>query len=571
MKNIQSFNRYARLFMLMAIPVLIFSCKKYLTVTPQDRVTDEVVWTDPIVADFFLNDIYNSTPIWHTAYRTSDHWTDDCMNNQFWQGTPELIRSGNYSPSAYISPGGIYYTSGEWGYERNFQNVRKCNVFISKIIASELPEAYKKSRIAEARFLRAWFYFYLMNYYGGVSIITEPQDVSEGIDSIAKPRATETETADFISSECELAAADLPVREGEAGRATQGAALSLKAFAELVTASPLNNPGNDADKWQRAAASYKQVMDMGLYSLFPSYDSLWLEENNGNTEAIFTSPTRYPRSNFDPDDRYLEDAWGPVNVDVNGVLTTISIVTAAPTQDVVDSYRMEDGKTITESPLYDAAHPYDHRESRFYKSIVYDGAVWKNTIITTRRGGNNAVDRTRTQWITPTGYYIIKTLDPRINGLLDRPGGRKNRNDWPLTRYAEVLLGYAEAQNEAVGPDNSVYEAINAIRMRGGLPRVETSYGAVSQDKMREIIRNERRVELFCEGKRFFDLLRWKIAETKLNGFVRGVEVVDVAGTLTYNYFDVAAQAFHPEKNYRWPIPSYVIDRNPKLEQNPGY
>ena len=179
-------------------------------------------------------------------------------------------------------------------------------------------------------------------------------------------------------------------------------------------------------------------------------------------------------------------------------------------------------------------------------------------------------------WVTPTGYYIRKTYDERINGLLERPKGKKNLGDWPLIRYADVLLGYAEAQNEAVGPDASVLDAINKLRTRSdvSIPTIQDTYGAVSQEQMREIIRTERRIELVFEDKRYTDITRWKIGD-KLQGFVRGVEPSKdpATGVMSYEYFNVVPQTYITtnDKNYRLPIPLATMEKNPKLTQNPGY
>jgi hypothetical protein len=159
---------------------------------------------------------------------------------------------------------------------------------------------------------------------------------------------------------------------------------------------------------------------------------------------------------------------------------------------------------------------------------------------------------------------------------LERPKGKKNLGDWPLIRYADVLLGYAEAQNEAVGPDQSVLDAINQIRTRAdvNIPTIQDTYGVVSKEQMREIIRTERRIELAFEDKRYTDITRWKIGN-KLQGFVRGVEpsLNTVTNQISYEYFNVVPQSYiiTNDKNYRLPIPLSIMEKNPKLTQNPGY
>ena len=139
-----------------------------------------------------------------------------------------------------------------------------------------------------------------------------------------------------------------------------------------------------------------------------------------------------------------------------------------------------------------------------------------------------------------------------------------------IYRYAEVLLSYAEAQNEAVGPDISVYEAINQVRVRSDLPPLPAG---LSQIQMRDAIYRERRVELAFENKRFYDLLRLKLAEEKLNGSLHAILIKEVNGILQYSVIPAlsGSRKFYANKNYLLPIPQSAIDQNSKLVQNPGY
>lgn len=580
MKNIKSAIHYSLIMVFTTFTIFLSSCKeKWLDIEPQDRVSEDAVWDNPSVADLFLNDIYGYLPPYRTTGWWSESWTDNCMNVQTWQGQAEIVRSGSLSPSNTLFTIKRYDAVNDWAWDVNFSYIRKCNVFIQKVRQSEtLTSEYKTGRVAEAKFLRAWFYMTTFKYFGGLPIIEEPLDEKTQGDAIFRERATPQETAAFISRDCQEAADSLPVDQPEWGRITKGAALALKGYIELLAASPLSNPDGNTELWAKAAASYKQVMDMAKYQLTNYYHGLFIEDNNHNAEMILPYVIRYPLANEDQDVRFLEDLYGPANAIIEpfGVVN-YSIVESAPTQDLVDAYRMKDGKTISESPLYDAAHPYENREPRFYESIIYDGAPFRDGFIYTRKGDPyNAVDRARTSWVTPTGYYIRKTYDERINGLLERPKGKKNHGDWPLLRYADVLLGYAEAQNEAVGPDQSVLDAINEIRTRTdvSIPSIQDTYGVVSKEQMREIIRNERRIELAFEDKRYTDITRWKIGN-KLQGFVRGVEpsLNTVTNQISYEYFNVVPQSYiiTNDKNYRLPIPLSIMEKNPKLTQNPGY
>jgi len=579
MKNIQGINSLSCIILLATLTISISSCKKYLDIEPQDRVTEDAVWNNASTADLFLNDIYGYLPPYRTTGWWSESWTDNCMNVQTWQGQAEIVRSGSLSPSNTLFSIKRYDAVNDWMWNENFSYIRKCNVFIEKVRQSEaFTNEYKTGRVAEAKFLRAWFYMTTFKYFGGLPIIDEPLDQETQGDAIFRERASAQETVAFISRDCQEAADSLPVDQAEWGRITKGAALALKGYVELLGASPLSNPEDSKDLWANAAASYKQVIDMAKYQLTNYYHGLFYEENNRNTEMILPYVIRYPLANEDQDVRFLEDLYGPANAVIQpfGVIN-YSIVESAPTQDLIDTYRMKDGKTITESPLYDPAHPYENREPRFYESVIYDGAPFRDGFIYTRKGDpHNAVDRSRTDWVTPTGYYIRKTYDERINGLLERPKGKKNLGDWPLIRYADVLLGYAEAQNEAVGPDASVLDAINKLRTRSdvSIPTIQDTYGAVSQEQMRAIIRTERRIELAFEDKRYTDITRWKIGD-KLQGFVRGVEPSKDPGTgvMSYEYFNVVPQTYITanDKNYRLPIPLATMEKNPKLTQNPGY
>ncbi len=579
MKNIKGIISLSPIILLTTFALSISSCKKYLDIEPQDRVTEDAVWSNSSTADLFLNDIYGYLPPYRTTGWWSESWTDNCINTQTWQGQAEIVRSGSLSPSNALFSIKRYDAVNDWMWNESFTYIRKCNVFIQKVRESEeLTGEYKTARVAEAKFLRAWFYMTTFKYYGGLPIIDEPLNEETQGDAIFRERASPQETVAFISKDCQEAADSLPDDQQEWGRITKGAALALKGYAELLGASPLSNPEDNKDLWANAAASYKQVIDMAKYQLTNYYHGLFYEENNHNTEMILPYVIRYPLANEDQDVRFLEDLYGPANAIVEpfGVIN-YSIVESTPTQDLVDAYRMKDGKTIAESPLFDPAHPYENREPRFYESIIYDGAPFRDGFIYTRKGDPyNAVDRSRTDWVTPTGYYIRKTYDERINGLLERPKGKKNLGDWPLIRYADVLLGYAEAQNEAVGPDATVLDAINQLRTRSevSIPTIQDTYGTVSQEQMREIIRNERRIELAFEDKRYTDITRWKIGE-KLQGFVRGVEPSKdpVSGVMSYEYFNVVPQTYITanDKNYRLPIPLATMEKNPKLTQNPGY
>jgi len=306
-------------------------------------------------------------------------------------------------------------------------------------------------------------------------------------------------------------------------------------------------------------------LDLSPETLHPDYEGLFYEENENSAETIFAkshvggiSALGNSKAGYQGPNKVngLEVAWGGVAI----------------TQDIVDVYQMANGKDITDPTSgYDPQKPYTGREKRFYQSIVYDGIPWLGyeMIMRIGLGSANEVDIASGGDNTDTGYYLRKGIDPRycVSG-----GNNLNGADYLIFRYAEVLLSYAEGQNEAVGPDASVYNAINAIRTRSALPNLAAG---MTQAQMRTAIKRERRLELFWEERRWYDLIRTKDIETiMLNGKKsKGMRIDLKSGVWVYTVFDCVngGMTFNAPKNYVFPTPQASIDRNTKLTQNPGY
>jgi hypothetical protein len=405
-----------------------------------------------------------------------DNYSDNSVSGNL-AGIPsyEVFTQGAYGPSIPIFN----------NYWRDmYANIRKCNLLIENVSASDFAEASRKSLIAQGKFLRAYYYKCLIDLYGGVPIITKVLDKAKDGDDIFYPRNTYEECVSFIQKECEEAAADLPLKVTgkDVGRATKGAAWALKGELELYAA-----------KWEDAAATNLKIMQSGAgYDLFPDYGSLFFEQNENNEEVIFD--IQYAA---EIKGTIVEKYWNPAQVSDGTGWQAVN-----PTQDLIDDYEFLDGKTEEESGMFDPGHPYDNRDKRFYASITYDGALWKGGTIYTRLGIPNNKNQFGLTGATRTGYYLRKKVNPAIV-----PGVSSGQNSI-VWRYAEILLNYAEAQNEVLTvPDQSIYDAINKLRQRGGLPDLPTG---LTKDQMRERIRHERRIELAFEGKRFFDICRWR-------------------------------------------------------------
>jgi hypothetical protein len=315
--------------------------------------------------------------------------------------------------------------------------------------------------------------------------------------------------------------------------------------------------------WAKAAATNLLVINSGQYSLFSDYQNQFLSANNWNTETIFARGYALP-NNGNKKEGMLgpvivqgsEQAWGNL----------------APTQSLVNDYETDNGKPITDPTSgYDPQNPYVHRELRFYESVVYDGSEWQGDTWESRIGGNNQIDLGSSSDISNTGYNGKKLLDESINGQTSL-GTAPGTSNYIIFRYAEVLLSYAEAQNEAVGPDQSVYDAVNRVRARVSLPPV---IQGLSQSDMRTVIHRERRVELAFEDKRWYDIRRWDITtkgQAVLTSPEYGMEITVDPTTkkLVYTPVQIFKNSYSEYMNWL-PIPQSVIEQNKNLTQNPGY
>jgi len=551
--------------LLLGTILVLDGCKNddFLNVNPKNALNEASAYSTEATADLVVNDIYNNIPSpSNDSNQTLEQYSDNGFCAAGWQTAQTVVRAG--AISAANVPNG---PAGMWNWEGTYGRIRKCNLFLQNAekYSANFSETWKKQRVAEVTFMRALYYSYLFTSYGGVPLINKPLDSTTDAENLLTARATIEATADFIAADCDAAAASLPLksaRKGD-GRATKGAALALKGWVRLFAASPVCNAGNDAAKWAAAAAANKQVLDLGAYSLFPDLATMFLQENNDNSEVIFNKEYIAVTAGTSK-----EGTFGPVYV--KGVQQGWG--NYAPTQSLVDAYLMSNGLPITDPASgYDPQDPYMNREKRFYQSILYDGAGWQGDILTMRIGGNNQIDLNSTSDISNTGYYGRKVLDERILAQTSRAQSPNGAN-FVVLRLGEVLLSYAEAQNEAVGPDGSVYNAINQVRKRGGLPDLQAG---MSQSAMRDYVRRERRVELAFEEKRWFDIRRWKITAGPtgvLNTPSFGMLITPdkTSGKLTYSKVKLFDNRYFDYQNLM-PVPQEDMAKNTKLVQNPGY
>lgn len=392
----------------------------------------------------------------------------------------------------------------------------------------------------EAHLLRAFFYFELAKRYGGVPLVTR---VLTGNDNTNLPATPYDSIIHFIVTEIDTWKDSLQVNwktsafSNYDGRFTKGAALTLKARALLHAASPLH--ASDNNGWAAAAEAAHEVIAMGLYQLDGDYRAYFLQNNPLSSKETILA-LRQTASN------YLERNNYPIS-------TSGGASGVTPSHNLVNAYEY--------TGVPDPANPYANRDPRLAATIVTNGSTWNGRTINQSPGGTDDMANTNA---SKTGYYLKKFLNDGFNLVQ----GQTAVHHWVIMRYGELLLTYAEAMNEAYGPDNdngyglTARAALNMVRARPGVNMPAVT--AVTQSECREAIKHERRIELAFEDYRYWDLLRWRDAGTVLNQPLTGMK----EGTT----FIVEERKFDAAKMYYYPFPQTEISISKGvLKQNPGW
>ena len=429
-----------------------------------------------------------------------------------------------------------------------------------------LSPAHKTRIEGELKFIRAFRYQDIIRNYGGAVLVGDK--VTNLTDNLQDPalfkRASIKESIDYAVAQLDDAASKLPLNNDGTwllGRATKGAALALKSRLLLYAASPLYNAGT----WANAVTAAQAVIGLNIYGIYTGgYNNLFLI--NQTNETIFAR--LYTKN---ANHTHLEIANGP-----NGYGGWAG---NTPLQNLVDDYEMDNGKPITDPTSgYDPTHPYTNRDPRFAATVLYNGATYRGqTIDAFIPGGKDSKDGPDNWNTTKTGYYLKKFMNDAYP--LQNPWGNAGFQPWIYFRYAEILLNFAEAANEAYGPDAvpagstlSARTAINMIRSRPGINMPALATG-LSQSQMRDAVRYERRVELAFEEHRFYDVRRWKIADVTENKPAGGVIITKNAnGSFIYTPKVALDGRSFATKHYWLPIPRAEIQASGgQLQQNAGY
>jgi hypothetical protein len=598
----------------------------FLDETTTTNLDEEVVFSDSTYTAGFLTDIYTNIGFDTDPDRfsvTAYGWTTDYGGLQTACDEAMYKRTSTITTDVMFATGTInsqLVSNDAW--QKCYASIRKVNVFLKNVGGSPMAEGIKNQYIAEARFLRAWYYAILLRHYGGIPLIGDA--VYEITDEMKTTRDTYEDCVNYIVGECDAIVSQnvLPKRRTgtDFGRISEAACLGLKSRVLLYAASPLYNgiddsyaptdeykqllgyPEYDKERWKQAYDAALAVIAMQEYRLF-----VWNQTGDANSTsstpemgwgfyAVTTMPSDFANFTEDPTNQpgeiYKQGAYCEVILDKTADKGNHREALYGPPtsggsgasgyiyKDLADLFPMIDGKPIGESAYpYDVLAPNVNRDPRFTNSVLFDGGyfctgVSTYTPIRISQGANATLDAVYTG--TPTGLYNKKTTCRTTcgNSVIGSPQER------PLIRYAEILLNYAEAANEYYGPNHSdqytnIYDALKVIRSRAGIQAGDDGmYGLkpnMSQDEMREAIRLERRLELAFEGFRFFDVRRWKIAEDTENKMMHGLEItLNGDGSKTAREFEVGKHTFRPAM-YFWPIPYDEITKTPDLLQNPSY
>lgn len=429
----------------------------------------------------------------------------------------------------------------------------------SKLNTYKTQCADLKALRAEARILNAYMYFELLKRFGGVPLIDKLYSLESHPDM---ERSTYDQVVTHIVGEIddvldndELEDDWYAYDQKQYGRFTQGAALALKSRILLYRASPQNNPSGDTERWKEAAQAAHDLIELSKYTLEGNYGNLFSGTTSHQSKEVILA--------------YMTGANNTPETDNYPISTNGGKTGTCPSANLVDAYENADGTPFDWNLLTPGDDPYAGRDPRLQYSIVVNDSQWNGRTMQCYDGG---ADGSGVMQATTTGYYLKKFL---TDGL-DLEKNQTSVHSWILFRYAEILLNYAEAMNEAYGPDTDPFGdgktarwAVNEVRGRVGMPPVTAS----DETEMRNRIKHERRIELAFEDHRFWDVRRWgkADAESALGVPVKGVSITKTETGFTYATKIVGTRTFQ-EKMMLYPIPQSEILRSAgKIEQNPGW
>ncbi|MDR2037546.1 MAG: RagB/SusD family nutrient uptake outer membrane protein [Bacteroidales bacterium] len=638
--------------------LLCCSCDSYLDIVPDNIATIDYAFRDRAGAESYLTTCYTWLPVigdprYDPAIMGGDDtWSlyDSWANSKTGNFAGFFLKQQQNSNTPYFN-----FWEGSVQGKALFQGIRDCNIFLENIhkVGPDLNEDDRNRWVAEVKFLKAYYHYYLLRAYGPIPLIKESLPVDAGIDETKVYRDKFDDCVDYIVQLINEAVPYLPLiifdTSNEMRRITQPIALSIKAEILVTAASPLfnNNPDyagfqdnrgeklfesslTEKQKWERAKDACKNAIDTvrlaQQFKLYTFNQSVFYSSYSGISD---TSKLLMTLRTVVTEKWNSETIWGTLNDLTSCTLphflvshTTLAATepVIAPTMRMVELFYSNNGVPIDEDINYDyenrfktdvapVSHKYYiyrdttsgyptakinmNREPRFYANLGFDGGYWL--------GNGRKVDfdqspEDQRAWVTymlkgkPSGNYM--GLRYSITGYLVKKGSHIEtqvnsagtslntvQSTFPIMRLADLYLLYAEALNESLDvPSQEVYDYVDSIRYRAGLQGVVDSWRQYSKYSekpnsktgMREIIQKERMIELAFEGKRFWDLRRWLLAETEMN---RAVRAWNIMGTVPEDYYNLITlyNLQFSKKEYLWPIRHGELLKNTNLVQNPGW
>lgn len=589
--RLHNISSLLKICLTLTVAVLLSGCDGIFRDRPNDKLSSEEIWENELLVDEYILPWYRNMD---NGFKTLQTTLIKGLGSEYepWYGDQLTVGRRDWYNADY---GGILKsmqqdltTRGRTEWFRYYTQISSINTLLQQ--SDRLPARIRNRVLGEAHFFRAWYYYCMLRYYGGVLLIKEPYDPL--VNPVRFPRATYEEMLTFILDEAEQAAALLPVENGasDVGRVTKGVCLMLRAKAYFWCAGEhyqnqekgwLGFPDNRTDAMLDAAArEYDRVIALNRYKLVEikgttrdevvkEYRQIFLTKNSVESiwEVQHASDGNYSSANGHKLDREASPpSAGATYCAYN------------PTQNHVDEYRMENGMRIDAAGSgYDKKNPFAGRDWRFYANILYDGALWRGKPIEahyTVIDGKETAGADLTPYgtstsasVSRTGYYMAKFLNE--SQQIDNDDTYASSQNCILWRYAELLLDYAEIDFKRGRPDAAL-QRINQIRRRVRMPELTT----LTWDD----IVNERRVELAFEKSTYWDLLRWNIAEKRMTGTTNplyGIKIVykaDGSKTITnpvVNGRNTVIRYFRP-RQYYMPL-DWDDVRYHGVEQNPEW
>lgn len=554
---------------------------------PFDKFDASFVFSSNTKAEGYVLTVYSGLPygnVGNVGYNITDGEMLSSVTDESMLSTPGssivLLSNGTLTPRK-SNPDDVWSS-----YYQSIRDIHQGLENLHYLPAED--DVLREHLTAELKFLQAYFYFELVKRYGGVPIVDRVYSMDEDLNI---GRSSFEDCVDYIVDLCDEAQSGLQEQNNTSfGRASKGAAQALKVRVLLYAASPLfNGEGYDGSsnplvcygsydeaRWKKAAEAAAKLIESDVYKIHTktpvtndlkdakvietgaaNYRDFFLNIE-GNKEIIFSrsaKPSNQVEKQLYPYGSNFTGGKGKTN----------------PSQQMVDAYGMVNGLPISDSESkYDPRDPFANRDPRLNGSIIYNGLSWNGVKVETFTGGLNQTGVNATK----TGYYLSKFCADNIKISGD---SQTNTNHcFPLIRYAEVLLNYAEAVNEAYGPDSDPYDcgmtardAVKAVRGRVLRPSDTDVAYAVDKEGMREAVRAERRVELAFENFRYFDLKRWMVAGEVLNQDIKGMTITKASdGTFTYDVKESCEARIFPSRMYLYPLPNSTVVNNSAIKSN---